>query len=107
MYQTVSGKYSLHDVKKNNGEKVCSLAEANQLMIVSTCFEHKQIHKATWVSPDKKTMNQIDHILVKKRRKSAIQDVRTYRGANCDSVHWMFVAKIKQDIKVLHTNKYK
>jgi predicted aconitase len=100
MYQIVSGKYSLHDVQKNNGEKVCSLAEANQLMIMSTCFEHKQIHKATWVSPDKKTMNQIDHILV-------IQDVRTYRGANCDSDHWMVVAKIKQDIKVLHTNKYK
>jgi hypothetical protein len=27
MYQTVSGKYSLHDVTNNNGEKVCSLAE--------------------------------------------------------------------------------
>jgi endonuclease/exonuclease/phosphatase family metal-dependent hydrolase len=67
-------------------------------MIISTCFEHKQIHKATWVSSDKKTMNKIDHILVNKRRKSAIQDVRTYQGANCDTDHWMVVAKIKQRI---------
>jgi endonuclease/exonuclease/phosphatase family metal-dependent hydrolase len=53
-------------------------------------------------------MNQIDHILVNKRRKSAIQDVRTCQGANCDSDHWMVVAKIKQeDSKVLQTNKYK
>ena len=39
--QNVSGKYSLHDIMSNNGEKVCSLAEANQLMVMSTCFEHK------------------------------------------------------------------
>ena len=60
-YQNVSGKYSLHDITSNGGEKVCSLAEANQLMIMSTCFEHKQIHKATWISPDKKTMNQTSY----------------------------------------------
>ena len=40
-YQNVSGKYSLHNITSSNGEKVCSLAEANQLMIMSTCFEHK------------------------------------------------------------------
>ena len=57
--QNVSGKYSLHDITSNNGEKVCSLAEANQLMIMSTCFEHKRIRKATWISHDNKTMYQI------------------------------------------------
>ena len=86
----------------NNGEKVCSLAEANQLMIMSTCIEHKWIHKATWVLPDNKTMNQID-TLVNIRRKSAIQDVRTYHGPNCDSDHWMVMAKIKQRISMYYS----
>ena len=52
-------------------------------------------------------MNQIDHILVNKRRKSAVQDVRTYHETNCDSDHWMVIAKIKQNIKILFTMKYK
>jgi hypothetical protein len=43
-------------------------------------------------------MNETDHILVNKRWKSAIQDVRTYHGPNCDSDHWMIMAKMKQRI---------
>jgi hypothetical protein len=66
-YQNISGKYSLHNITSNNGEKVCSLAEVNQLMIMSTCFELKRIQKAKWISPDNKTMNETDHILVNKR----------------------------------------
>ena len=105
-YQNVSGKYSLHNITSSNGEKVCSLAEANQLMIMSTCFEHKWIHKTAWILPDNKTMNEVDHILVNERWKSAVQDVRTYLGPNCDSDHWMVMAKIKQRISMYYSQSY-
>jgi hypothetical protein len=48
----------------------------NNLLISSTIYEHKEIHKGIWKDPANRTANQIDHILVCKRRASTIQDVR-------------------------------
>jgi len=49
----------------------------SNLLISSTIYEHKKIHKGTWKNPANKVVNQIDHILICKRRASTIQDVRT------------------------------
>jgi hypothetical protein len=31
---------------------------------ISTMFQQHNIHKCSWMSPDEKTHNQIDHILI-------------------------------------------
>jgi hypothetical protein len=48
------------------------------------------------MSPDGKTHNQIDHILVDRRRHSNVLDVRSLRAADCDSDHYLVVAKVKE-----------
>ncbi|CAG4970882.1 unnamed protein product [Colias eurytheme] len=63
-------------------------------------FDHKDIHKGTWKSPDGTTVNQIDHVLVDSRHGSNIEDVRTYRGADCDSDHFLLLIKIKAKIRI-------
>lgn len=40
-------------------------------------------------SPEDITLNQIDHLLNTKRWLSSIKDVRSYRGTNCQSGHYM------------------
>ena len=52
-------------------------AVANNMIVMSTQFQHKQIHKGTWRSPDHNIINQTDHILVNQNKKEAIQDVQS------------------------------
>jgi hypothetical protein len=74
------------------------LAVTKNLNVHSTQFPHKRIHKITWQSPDSDTENQIDHILIDSRHASTITDIRSYRGANIDSDHYLVKIKTKQRI---------
>ena len=55
----------------------------------------------TWTSRDGKPHNQIDHILIDRRRQSSILDVRNFRGADCDTDHCLVVAKFKESLAVI------
>jgi hypothetical protein len=97
-HRSVAGKHTLHNETNDNGLRLCQFAEMNNLLISSTMYEYKKIHKRTWKDPANRIVNQIDHILICKRGASAIQDVRTLRGPNCDSDHFLVRAIIKQKI---------
>ncbi|KAI0214697.1 hypothetical protein LSAT2_000182, partial [Lamellibrachia satsuma] len=58
-----------------------------------------KIHKATWVSPDHVTENQIDHICIGKTFRRSLQDVRVKRGADAASDHHLLVAILKLKLK--------
>lgn len=51
-----------------------------------------------WSSPDGRTYNQIDHILISKRNASSVMNVRTYRGADCDSDHFLVCMRYRDRI---------
>jgi hypothetical protein len=63
-------------------------------------FPHRIFHKYTWTSPDGKTHNQIDNILIDRRRHSSILDVRFFREADCDSDYYLVVAKVRERLAV-------
>ena len=46
-------------------------AAANNMIIMSTQFQHKQIHKGNWRSPDYNIINETVHVLVNQNKTRA------------------------------------
>lgn len=90
--------------------KLVNFAVANRMVISSTIFRRKNIHKATWLSPDSKTKTQIDHLLIDARHASDVLNVRTYRCTatdvdHHDSDHFLLGAKIRARISNVYQQK--
>ena len=62
-------------------------------------FAHKKIHKATWISPDDKIENQIDHFCISRKFRRSLEDVRAVRGADVGTDHHMVLGKFRLHLK--------
>ena len=63
-------------------------------------FPYRNIHKYTWTSPDGNTHNQTDHILIHMSLHSSVLDVRSFRGADYDTDHFLVVVKVRERLAV-------
>jgi hypothetical protein len=54
--------------------------------VISTTFPHKDIHKEKWYSAYGRTVNQIDHVSISSRFRSAITEVRALRDQILDQI---------------------
>jgi endonuclease/exonuclease/phosphatase family metal-dependent hydrolase len=100
IFKPIIGNDSLHEASNDNGVRAANFATSKNLFVKSTTFPHRDIHKHTWTSPDGVTNNQIDHVLIDKRRHSNILDVRSFREADCDTDHYLVVANLREGISV-------
>ena len=82
-------------VMNDNGERFVNACAINNNVIGGSVFTHKRIHKATWVSPDQVTENQIDHISINKIFRRLLQDVRVKIDADIASDHHLVTARLK------------
>jgi hypothetical protein len=88
IFKPMIGNQSLYEISNDNGVRVVNVATPKNLVVKSTMFPHRKIHKYTWTSPEGNTYNQIDHVLIDKRRHSNILDVRSFRGAVILTTIW-------------------
>lgn len=98
IYKPTIGEESKHEVTNENGHLLIDFAKEKNIIIKSTYFQRKDIHKGTWQSPDGKSINQIDHIGVEKLEESCVKKIRTYRGPDADTDHFMVGMELKQTI---------
>jgi hypothetical protein len=94
------GHESLHEISNDSGVRAVNFAASKNLVVKSTMFPHRKIHKYTWTSPEGNTHNQIVHILIHRRRHSSVLDVRSFRGADCDTEHYLVAAKVRERLAV-------
>jgi hypothetical protein len=64
IFKPTTVKESLHKIGNDNGVRLVNFATSRNLRVKSTMFSHRNIYKYTWMSPNGKTHNQIDRILV-------------------------------------------
>ena len=101
------GQFSLHETSTSNGLRLIDFVAARNMVIASTIFKHLNIHKTTWMSPDQRTRNQIDYTVIDGRHCSSVLDVRTFRGVNIESDHYIVADKIRMRLKVGPTTQRK
>lgn len=95
MYRPTICKESLYEYSNDNGTRLINMAMSKELVISSTYFPRKNIHKHTWVFPNGLTKNQIDHVMISKKYMSCISNVRSYRGADADIDHYLIIAHFR------------
>ena len=85
IFKPTPGNESLPKDSNDNGVRIVNFTTLKTQVVKSMMFPHQNIHKYTWSSPDGKTHNTIDHILIDRRWYSSVLDVRSFRGVDCDN----------------------
>jgi|UniRef100_A0A2S2QEX5 hypothetical protein len=95
VFQRMTGKECLHLESNSNGIRLINFAAPKYLVINITQFQRKEIHKHTWTSPGGRFKNQINHILINRRHRNCIRQVRSIRRADGDLDHYLMTAYFK------------
>ncbi|CAF3198492.1 unnamed protein product [Rotaria sp. Silwood2] len=82
-HKTSGNIVGLHAIDhiNENGQRLIGFCSMNNLVISNTFFEHKPIHKMTWMHPGNKKWHMIDDTIVNKKFRSIGEDVRVHRLA--------------------------
>lgn len=92
-------------VMNENGERLAEFCTMHDLVIGGTMFQHKNIHKLTWHSPNGRDRNQIDHLMINGTWRRSLLDVKVRRGADVGSDHHLVTAVVR--IKLRKTGNIK
>ena len=65
--KSTNGNGKLHQDSSDKGVRIINLSTSKNGALKSTMFLHRNIHNYTWTSPNGKTHNHIDHILIDRR----------------------------------------
>jgi len=79
IFKPTVGNDSIHQDSNDNGIKIVNFATSKNLVVWSSMFPHRKNYKYTWTSPEGTTHNQIDQLLIDRRWRSSVLDVRRFR----------------------------
>ena len=92
------GKFG-HGRQNHRGEMLIDFCRDNELFITNTMFRHRERRKVTWRSPDGRTANMIDYILVSKRWKSSVLNTVSIADGDFDSDHVLVMSELRLRIR--------
>ncbi|XP_055381862.1 uncharacterized protein LOC129612340 [Condylostylus longicornis] len=86
----VVGAYGIGD-RNERGERLLQFSIDNNFSVMNTMFKHHPRRLSTWTHPNQIYKNQIDYILIRKRWRTSVRNVKTRPGADCDTDHKLLV----------------
>ncbi|XP_024870064.1 craniofacial development protein 2-like [Temnothorax curvispinosus] len=92
-------------VRNEREERLIQFAVENDLAIMNTMFQHHPRRLSTWISPNKEYRNQIDYMMIKKRWRTSIRNVKAKPGADCDSDHKLLLGAFSIKLHFLKRGK--
>ena len=103
-WKGICGPYS-NSQTNERGILLLEFASYNDLFLTNTFGPHKPSRWWTWHSPNGKTHNQIDYIMVKKRFRSSvnINRIRSFPGADVGSDHELLMMTFRLRLKKIIT----
>ena len=82
-----------------NGRRLLDLCAVNELVILNTLYQHKEIHKFTWESKGRGLKSIIDYFIVRRALRPGVTDVRVIRGAEVGSDHHLLLMKLRLKVQ--------
>ena len=93
LWQEVLGRYGKNE-RNLAGAELLEFCAVNEMSIMNTWFQKKEIHQGIWTHPATKKCHVIDFVLMKASQRVYCRDVRVMRGANCWTDHELVRAKL-------------
>ena len=116
MYPDNCGKYGVKTMD-GEGERLNNFCAKNSFAVMNTVYKQKKNRLVTLISPDGRTKNQIDYIMVPTDQKALIKKCRVFNSGDISSDHSLLMAKYttfllkvkhyKQELKRFDISKLK
>ena len=104
-WENVLGNYG-YGSRNDRGEKLLNFSAVNNLSIANTLFRQgKESRQWTWESPDQKTHNKIDYIMVNNKYKQCVTNARSFPSADVGSDHQLVLANLRLKSKTKKETK--
>ena len=103
-YEKIPGTHGLGNRNKR-GHRLIEFHHQTKLCAVNTWFQQQTRRIYTWKSPGGTSRNQIDYILINKRFRNNVKQVKIYPGADINSDHIPVVMKLKIKLKKMEKPK--
>ena len=78
----------------NSIAELLEFCAVNEMSIMNTWFQKKEIHQGTWTRPATKKYHMIDFVVMKASQRVYYRDVQVMRGANCWTDNKLVRAKL-------------
>src|SRR3984885_7608136 len=99
------GKFGYGE-ENSRGERLLNFCLNNNLTVMNTAFyQRKASRKWTWESPDGKTRNMIDFILVNNRWRTSVTMCRAFSRPDVASDHKLILAGIRIKLRTITNEK--